>query len=92
MNKEVMLLAACLLLSGCASETLFRSKFDTTPVGATPTIAAIGTVATDGNVTVINAPVLPSGKWVQMARPVADHKPKAGRPEKARPARKQAAA
>jgi hypothetical protein len=83
MNKEVKVLAACLLLSallgpllgGCASETLFRSKFDTTPVGATPTIAAIGSVATEGNVTVINAPVLPSGRWVQMARPVADTAP-----------------
>jgi len=61
-----------LLLAGCASETLFRSNFDTTQPGQTPTTADVGTVATEGAVTVIAPPVLPSGRWVQMKRAVAD--------------------
>jgi hypothetical protein len=60
------------LLAGCASETLFRSNFDPTPIGQKPTTADIGTVNTSGDVAVVAAPVLPSGKWVQMNRPSAD--------------------
>jgi len=63
---------AVLLLAGCARETLFQSNFDSAQPGQTPTTADVGTVATEGAVTVIAPPVLPSGKWVQMSRAVAD--------------------
>ena len=65
-------LLAVLLLSGCAREKLFQSNFDSTQPGQTPTTAEVGTVATEGAVTVIAPPVVPSGKWVQMSRAVAD--------------------
>ena len=63
---------AVLLLAGCAKETLFQSNFDSAQPGQTPTTADVGTVATEGAVTVIAPPVLPSGRWVQMSRPAAD--------------------
>jgi hypothetical protein len=80
MNKDVMariagLSVAILLLAGCSKETLFRSRFDSANVGQVPTTADIGTVTTGGAVTVIDAPVLPSGKWVQMSRPNTDTAP-----------------
>jgi hypothetical protein len=69
-------LAACttaLLLAGCASETLFRSNFDSTPVGQPPATAqSVGTAnvfGPPGRVVVIAAPVAPSGKWIQVSRP-----------------------
>lgn len=69
-------LAACataLLLAGCASETVFRSNFDSTPVGQPPAMAqSVGTAnvfGPPGGVIVIAAPVAPSGKWVQISRP-----------------------
>jgi hypothetical protein len=65
-------LLAVLLLAGCAKEKLFQSNFDSIPEGQTPTTAEVGTVATEGAVIVIAPPVVPSGRWVQMSRPVAD--------------------
>jgi hypothetical protein len=65
-------LLAVVVLAGCSSTTLFRSNFTPTPIGQAPTTADIGTVKTAGAVIVIAAPVLPSGKWVQMSRPNAD--------------------
>ena len=65
-------LLALFLLAGCAREKLFQSNFDAAANGQAPTTAQIGTVRTEGAVTVEAPPVLPSGKWVQMARPVAD--------------------
>lgn len=66
-------LAALLLLTGCATETLFRSNFDPTPVGQPPaTVQDVGTANIDGppgSVIVIAPPVSPSGKWVQISRP-----------------------
>lgn len=71
--KVVFLCMALSLLAGCASETLFRSNFDQTAAGQPPSATqAIGTAAIDGppgSVTVIDPPVLPSGKWVQISRP-----------------------
>ena len=64
---------ALLLLPACASETLFRSNFDNTPIGQPPATAqSVGTAHVDGpagSVKVIAAPVAPSGKWVQVSRP-----------------------
>jgi hypothetical protein len=40
-----------------------------------PTTAQIGTVASEGAVTVIAPPVTPSGRWVQMVRSTADTSP-----------------
>jgi hypothetical protein len=58
---------------GCATETLFQSNFDPTPVGQPPaTVQAVGTANIDGppgSVIVIAPPVLPSDKWVQISRP-----------------------
>ena len=65
--------SAAVSLTGCASETLFRSNFDDTPSGQPPaTIQAVGTAQVagpPGSVTVVDPPVLPSGKWVQISRP-----------------------
>lgn len=64
---------AALLLSACASETLFRSDFDPTISGQPPATAqAVGTAHVDGppgSVIVIDPPVQPSVKWVQVSRP-----------------------
>jgi hypothetical protein len=66
-------LTALFLLTGCATETLFRSNFDQTPVGQPPaTVQDVGTASIDGppgSVIVVAPPVLPSGKWVQVSRP-----------------------
>jgi hypothetical protein len=66
-------LAVVLSLSGCATETLFKSNFDQTAIGQPPaSTQAVGTAAImgpSGGVTVIAAPVSPSGKWVQVKRP-----------------------
>ena len=73
-NLKPFLLAMCvtaLLVSGCASETIFRSNFDSTPIGQPPSITqSVGTAHVfGGGVTVIAAPVAPSGKWIQISRP-----------------------
>src|SRR5262245_23445515 len=68
-----LLLIVLLLLAACSNETLFRSNFDATPVGQPPaTMQAVGTAAIDGapgSVIVIDPPVAPSGKWMQVSRP-----------------------
>jgi len=60
-------------LSGCASETLFQSNFDATPVGQPPATAQkVGTgavAAPTGSVIVVAPPVQPSGHWLQISRP-----------------------
>ena len=65
--------ASGLLLAGCASETLFRSNFDATPVGQPPAVnQSVGTAnvfGPAGGVVVIAPPVSPSGKWIQINRP-----------------------
>jgi hypothetical protein len=65
--------AALLLLPACASETLFRSDFNSTPINQPPATAqSVGTAHVDGpvgSVKVIAAPVPPSSKWVQVSRP-----------------------
>jgi hypothetical protein len=65
--------AALLLLPACASETLFRSDFHSTPINQPPATAqSVGTAHVDGpvgSVKVIAAPVPPSNKWVQVSRP-----------------------
>jgi hypothetical protein len=66
-------LAVLFLLTGCATETLFRSNFDPTPVNQPPaTVQDVGTANIDGppgSVIVIAPPVSSSGKWVQISRP-----------------------
>jgi len=65
-------LVILMLLSGCASETLFRSNFDPVAVGQPPSHAqAVGTANIDGppgSVLVVAPPVSPSGKWVEITR------------------------
>lgn len=64
--------SALLLLSGCASETLFRSDFSPTAIGQPPSHSqAVGTANVWGpSVTVVAAPpdASPSGKWVEITR------------------------
>ena len=70
---QVVPLAALIMLTGCASETLFRSNFDQTPIGQPPaTIQDPGTAhihGPAGSVLIVAPPVLPSGKWVWISRP-----------------------
>lgn len=70
-------LAGCLLLSGCASETLFQSSFSSNAVGAPPaTNQATGTVTlegTQGSVEVVGPPTnttppQPTDNWVKISR------------------------
>ncbi len=64
--------ASLMLLAGCASETLFQSDFDPTPVGQPPAHdQKVGTANVDGppgSVVVVAPPVTPSGKWLQVTR------------------------
>lgn len=73
--RQASVAIAVLLLAGCAREKLFQSNFDSQPTGQAPTTADIGTVATEGAVTVIAPPVTPSGRWVDISRAVADTPP-----------------
>jgi hypothetical protein len=61
------------LLSACASQTLFQSNFDPTPVGQPPAHAQqVGTAnvsGSPGSVVVVASPVQTGGRWVQVARP-----------------------
>jgi hypothetical protein len=63
----------CALLSACASQTLFQSNFDPTPVGQPPAHAQpVGTAnvsGSPGSVVVVASPVQTGGRWVQVARP-----------------------
>lgn len=65
--------AGFMLLAGCASETLFQSNFDSTPVGQPPShVQQVGTANIDGpagSVVVVAPPVTPSGNWVRISRP-----------------------
>jgi len=67
------LLAALALFTGCATETLFKSNFDPTPINQPPAhVQEVGTANVDGpagNVIVVVPPVTPSGKWVEVRRP-----------------------
>ncbi len=76
-NRRLMFrccfLAAMMILAGCAPETLFESNFDATPVNQPPApVQQVGTAnvfGPAGSVVVVAAPVVPSGKWVQVNRP-----------------------
>ncbi len=66
------LFAVLLLLTGCASETLFQSNFDPTPVNQPPAhVQQVGTANIDGpagSVIVVKIPITPSNKWVEISR------------------------
>lgn len=73
----LLMLTGGLLLSGCASETLFRSSFSQNAVGAPPAVnQAIGTITvggTPGNVGVVGPPTnatppQPTDNWAQISR------------------------
>jgi hypothetical protein len=75
--KIVLMLTGYLLLSGCASEIMFRSSFNANAVGGPPAVnQAIGTIAIDGapgSVVIVPAPVnttppQPTGHWAQIRR------------------------
>jgi hypothetical protein len=61
------------LLSACASQTLFQSNFDSTPIGQPPAhTQQVGTAnvsGSPGSVVVVSSPVQTGGRWVQVARP-----------------------
>lgn len=65
--------ALLLTLTGCTSETLFRSSFDATPAGQPPAHAQpVGIANLDGppgSVIVVDPPVTSSGRWIQISRP-----------------------
>ena len=73
----LLMLTGGLLLSGCASETLFRSSFSQNAMGAPPAVnQAIGTITvggTPGNVGVVGPPTnatppQPTDNWAQISR------------------------
>jgi hypothetical protein len=61
------------LLSACASQTLFQSNFDATPIGQPPAhMQQVGTASVSGppgSVVVVASPVQTGGRWVQVSRP-----------------------
>jgi hypothetical protein len=61
------------LLSACASQTLFQSNFDPTPIGQPPAhMQQVGTANVSGppgSVIVVASPVQTGGRWVQVSRP-----------------------
>ena len=61
------------LLSACASQTLFQSNFDPTPIGQPPAhMQEVGTANVSGppgSVVVVASPVQTGGRWVQVSRP-----------------------
>jgi hypothetical protein len=73
LSRALVTCAALLALSGCASETLFRSNFDSTPAHQPPSATqSIGTANIDGppgSVLVEAAPPTLNGKWLQVSRP-----------------------
>ena len=66
------LLSVLLLLTGCASETLFQSNFDPTTLNQPPAhVQQVGTANIDGpvgSVVVVKIPTTPSNKWVEISR------------------------
>ena len=68
----ICLFIAFILFTGCATETLFQSNFDATPVNQPPAhVQQVGTANVDGpagSVKVISSPVNSSGKWIQVTR------------------------
>lgn len=72
-SRRLLLLLIASHLSGCASETLLRSNFDATPSGQPPSVTQpVGTAHVDapnGVVVVVDPPVTPSPKWVEVSRP-----------------------
>jgi hypothetical protein len=72
-SRAALAIAASALLSACASQTLFQSNFDQTPVGQPPAHAQqVGTANTagpPGSVVVVASPVQTGGRWVQVSRP-----------------------
>src|SRR5215469_11918482 len=65
-------IAAAMLLAGCTSDTLFQSNFDSTADGQPPShnqqVGTANIFGPPGGVVVIEPPVRPSGKWVQITR------------------------
>jgi hypothetical protein len=71
--RFLLTLMGCLLLSGCASEILFRSSFSQDAVGAPPApnqrVGTIGVLGTPGKVVIVEAPANPSGgNWAKISR------------------------
>jgi hypothetical protein len=66
-------LAIVVSLTGCGSETLFKSNFDSTSISQPPSpTQAVGTAEVEGppgSVVVVSSPVSPSGRWVQISWP-----------------------
>jgi hypothetical protein len=71
-NSIALSLLIIVFISGCASETLFKSDFFPTPINQPPAfIQKIGTASVDGppgSVKVVAAPANLTGKWVQISR------------------------
>ena len=68
---DIALLGKIVFVAG--QKTLFQSNFDPTTVGQPPNPAQeVGSATVEGpprSVIVVDPPVLPSGKWVQISRP-----------------------
>jgi hypothetical protein len=68
---DIALLGKIVFVAG--QKTLFQSNFDPTTVGQPPSPAQeVGSATVEGpprSVIVVDPPVLPSGKWVQISRP-----------------------
>ena len=72
-TRFLLVLVGGFLLSGCASEILFRSSFNQEPVGAPPSpnqrVGTITITGTPGNVVIVAPPENPAGgNWVKISR------------------------
>ena len=61
--------AVILSLVGCASETLFQSGFNTSPLNGPPAFTqTVGTATTGGSVVIVDQTTNPLEHWVRISR------------------------
>ncbi len=67
----LLLFLPVIIFGGCSDTVVFQSDFQSTPTGQPPGVQKVGTISllNPGNVKVIEPPVEPSDKWIQIVGP-----------------------